>query len=189
LLLNAAATAEQYSTEKRRQEEEAARANGIIVVESLTEALRHAPDTRLLSPNAGPHPITREVTDYLLRNGIRAVVGATNNMLGLDEKGSPDQIAWDLLTNGVFVPNDSRINRIGAMACMIDMIRLDRSAGLARQFLQIGEDVRAEIKAYRKGIPPQLYSDELAARAWNRALDEGRAIGGRFAESNLNGYV
>lgn len=63
---------------------------------------------------------------------------------------------------------------------MIDLIGLDRSAGLALQIRQVGEDVREEVGAYRKNIPPQIYSDRLAAAEWNRALSEGRAIGGYF---------
>ena len=184
LFLDAVATGEQFGLERRREEEAKARQHGIRVVSGLLEALQLAPDTVILSPNAGPHPVTVGVASYLKTSEVRAVVGAANNMLGLDEQGSTDAIAWDLLENGIFVPNDSRINRIGAMACMIDMIGLDRSAGLALQIRQVGEDVRGEINAYRQGTPPQLYSDALAAQEWNRALDEGRAVGGRFPAMN-----
>lgn len=188
LFLNAKATEENFGPQRREEEMRKAGEAGIHVVESLTEALRLAPSTRILSPNAGPHPITMEAADYLITSAIRAVVGSTNNMLGL-VKGSPNTVAWRLMQNGIFAPNDSRINRIGAMACVIDVIGLDRSVGLARQILQVGEDVREEIKAYRKGVPPQIYSDALAAEEWNLALDEGLAMGGRFPSSGMSGYV
>ncbi|MDO8527730.1 MAG: hypothetical protein Q7T03_08595, partial [Deltaproteobacteria bacterium] len=168
-----------FGPDRRAEEEAKARANKITVVHSLVEALLHAPDTKILSPNAGPHPISGQVADYLISAGIRAVVGAANNMVAVEE-GSPFAIARRLLKGGVCVPNDSRINRIGALACMIDMIDLDRSAGLALQIKQVGEDVREEIGAYRDNTPPQVFSDRLAARDWNRALRKKRAIGGAF---------
>ncbi len=188
LFLNAKATGENLGQQRREEEVAEAKKHGIRVVESLTEALEFAPDTKILSPNAGPHPVTMEVADHLVKAGIRAVMGSANNMLGLVD-GSPTEIALRLQRDGVFVPNDSRINRIGAMACVIGAIALDRAVGLALQIRQVGEDVRQEIKAYRKGIPPQIYSDSLAAKRWNEALDKGRAVGGRFPESNLESYI
>ncbi len=181
LFLNANATEEQYGPQKREEEVAKANQNGILVVKSLLEALQLAPNTKILSPNAGPHPITMDVATYLVKAGVRAVVGAANNMLDLVD-GSYEPIARLLMKGNVFVPNDSRINRIGALACMIDMIKLDRAVGLELQFTQIGEDVREEIGAYRREIPPQIYSDSLAAQDWNEALREGRAIGGHFPE-------
>lgn len=181
LFLNARATEENFGPQRREQEVAKASQNGIRVVESLSEALQFATDTIILSPNAGPHPITMDVATQLVAGGVRAVVGAANNMLDLVD-GSYTPIAQYLMKEGIFVPNDSRINRIGAMACMIDMIDLDRAAGLALQIRQVGEDVREEIRAYRKGIPPQSYSDSRAAKAWNDALEGDLAIGGRFTE-------
>lgn len=186
LFLNAAAAEANFGPERRVVEEAKARENGITVVSSLVEALEFAPDTKILSPNAGPHPISEPVADYLIASGIRAVVGATNNMLAVVD-GSPEAIAKRLLAGGVFVPNDSRINRIGALACMIDIVELDRSIGLALQIRQVGEDVRKEISAYRNNIPPQFFSDQLAAEEWNRALSEGRAIGGYFPKRASEG--
>lgn len=81
LFLNAAGTESNFGPERRAAEVALARENNITVVESLVEALKLAPSTVILSPNAGPHPITESVTDYLLSSDIRAVVGAANNML------------------------------------------------------------------------------------------------------------
>ncbi len=179
LFLNARAAEENFGRERRDQEVARARQDGITVVENLEEALQAAPTTVILSPNAGPHPISMGVATRLIANRARAVVGAANNMLDL-VNGSSDPIAQMLLKENVFVPNDSRINRIGALACMVDMVELDRAVGLALQIRQVGEDVREEIGAYRRGTTPQSHSDHLAALEWNQALDSGRAIGGRF---------
>ncbi len=183
LFLDVSGTESQFGAERRLEEEALAREHGIPIVQNLMEAIEEARrmghPTEILSPNAGPHPITQEVAEYLIRAGVRAVVGAANNMLGLVD-GSPETVAWTLQQGGVFVPNDSRINRMGAMSVTVKKIGLN-TIGLGLQEQQVGEDVREEIfNAYRQGIPPQLYSDQVAARDWNEALREERAIGGYF---------
>ena len=185
LFLDSSGTEAMFGAERRAAEEEAAKKERIEVTGNLVEALRQVPETVVLSPNASAHPITEEVADYILSAGIRAVVGAANNMLGLVD-GSPVPIAWKLQNSGVFVPNDSRINRMGALACVVKAIGLD-ATGLGLQTVQIGDDVREEVvKAYRVGIPPQLYSERKAADDWNRLLAEGRALGGRFVNLSLS---
>lgn len=183
IYLDAAATEAAFDKERRAEEEKLARENGIPVVEGLIEAMelsrKQGLPTVILSPNAGPHPITREIAEYLVASGVKAVAGAANNTLGL-ENGSPETIAWLLQKGGIFAPNDSRINRMGAMSVTVESIQLG-AVGLARQEVAVGEGVRDEIvNAYRHGIPPQLYSEQLAAARHNDALTTGDAQGGWF---------
>lgn len=167
--------------------EDQARENGFEVADGLIESIEVANQrsglrTAILSPNAGSHPITLKVLEAASRLQIQAIIGGANNMLGLDSNGSYMPVALRALRLNIFIPNDSAINRMGAAVCLFDAVGLTDET--ARQLTEaVGERVREEwFEAHRKGIPPQVYSDRLAARQWNDAVYQGNAIGGLFTE-------
>ncbi len=155
----------------------------ITFVNSLQEAISRVPNhlkPRIFSPNAGAHPLTRDVAHFIVEDtDIRIIVGAANNMLGLIN-GSPEPIAWYLQNNEVYLSNDSATNRMGALSVTVKKIGLDE-AGLEAQVRRVGIGRQNEIdEGFLRGVPPQLYADRQAQKAWNQLLHEGLAVGGYF---------
>lgn len=150
----------------------------MTIVTSLTAALESAPETAIFSPNAGPHPITQEVADYLARSEIRAVIGAANNVFDTI-KGSIDPLADLLQSKGIFVPNDSETNQMGALSVTVQRIGMDPE-GLIRAAINVGSLTELSWEAFKRGIPPQRARDEAAKRRFNRLVAEGLAVGGPF---------
>lgn len=179
LILDSQGTREQFGEERMLLEERAAREAGIPIVRGLIEALSTAHATQILSPNAGPHPITMPAAEHLVASAVQMVCGAANNMLGL-VNGSTDPVAWYLQQHSIPIPNDSRVNRVGAKSLPVRAIGLD-DAGVDRQIEQVAIDAEEEFaNAFLRGVPPQIYSDQLAAADWNEAIAQGQAVGGYF---------
>ncbi len=157
-------------------------ADGLVECMDVAMQKREVGNIGILSPNAGPHPITLKVLDALKRMGVQAVIGGANNMLALDEAGSYLPVARRALQLNIFIPNDSAINRMGATIVLYNALGLDddKASELTRI---VGERVRKEwFEAQLKGIPPQVYSDRYGKRSWNDAIARGEAIGGLFTE-------
>jgi len=150
----------------------------ITIVASLTEALEQASETAIFSPNAGPHPLTGEVVDYLANSEIHAVVGAANNVFDTVD-GSIEPLARKLQARGIFVPNDSETNQMGALSVTVQRIGLNAD-GLIRAAINVGSLTELSWEAFQRGIPPQIARDEAAKRRFNRLVREGRAVGGPF---------
>jgi hypothetical protein len=148
----------------------------ITIVTSLIEALSLAPETEILSPNAGPHPITMEVAIALSNSNVRAIVGATNNTLAM-EGGSVEPVANFLQQHGIYNGNDSEGNQVGAASVVIRNIGADESL-MERLAQGVEVQTRLGIRAFRDGIPPQLARDRAARRRYAKFYRDGRATGG-----------
>jgi|GEM_PF-3518962 len=174
-----------YETERR-----VAESQGLFIVNDLVEALQHASLERsvrgipgripIISLNATSHQVSEERLEGFHRLGVRAIIGGANNMLELDGQGSYWSTAQRALDLGIFVPNDSAINRMGAMIVVANALKLDEAQAQALAEW-VGEYSAQEFRlSHQQGIPPQVYSDRIAQAAWNALLDSGEAIGGRF---------
>lgn len=148
------------------------------VVPDLSAALAGSPETEVLSLNAGAHPITQEVAEYLITSKVKAVLPAANNTFDF-VNGSEEPLASLLQTHRIFVPNDAMLNRMGATAVIKTAIGLDDD-GIATQIAQIGYDVVEEYQqAFLSGTAPQLWSRRRAEAAWKSLLESGLAVGGK----------
>ncbi len=152
--------------------------NDITIVPDLVTALQAAPETTIFSPNAGPHPITPDVAEYLAHSEVRMVVGAANNVFDTVD-GSIEPLAALLQKAGVFVPNDSETNQMGALSVVTQRIGMNAD-GLIRAAIGIGSLTELSLAAFRRGIPPQIARDSTAKQRFNRLVAEGRAVGGPF---------
>jgi len=150
----------------------------IRVVRGLVEALQQAPETVVFSPNAGPHPITMEVAEYLASSKVRAIVGAANNVLDTVD-GSIEPVANFLQEHGIYSGNDSETNQMGALSVTVQRIGMNREL-LERAAQGVGARTLQAIEAFSRGIPPQLARDRAAAKRYNQMLLDGRAVGGYF---------
>jgi hypothetical protein len=150
----------------------------ITLVTNLVQALEEAPETTIFSPNAGPHPITREVADYLAHSEVRAVIGAANNVFDTID-GSIEPLATILQKAGVFAANDSETNQMGALSVTVQRIGLNAD-GLIRAAIGVGSLTELSLAAFRRGQPPQIERDLEAKRRFNKLVAEGRAVGGPF---------
>ncbi|MBI4411553.1 MAG: hypothetical protein HY541_03620 [Deltaproteobacteria bacterium] len=176
------------SDEKLAAMEAEAYSKGIQIADGLVECMDIAMqkggfgNIGILSPNADPHAISLKVLEALKRMGVQAVIGGANNMLALDESGSYLTVARRALELKIFIPNDSAINRMGATIVLYDALGLDDA--MAQRLTEIvGERVADEwFNGQLKGIPPQVYSDRYAKKAWNDAILRGEAMGGLFTE-------
>jgi hypothetical protein len=154
--------------------------NGVGSERGLVRAVEKLSETRILSPNAGQHPITFDVAAAMIAGGVRAAVGAAYNQNVFDPDGSPDSIAWILQAGGVFHAADFAVSRTGAAAVISNAIVLGFDQ-LRRMVRTVGESVQRQIEdAFRRGVPPFLFERDRAARAWNERLTRGEARGGRF---------
>jgi glutamate/leucine/phenylalanine/valine dehydrogenase len=150
----------------------------ITLVTSLVSALRQSPQTTVFSPNAGPHPISSEVADYLGNSEIRLVAGAANNVFDTVD-GSIEPLALHLQKQGIFVPNDSETNQMGALSVTVQRIGLNED-GLMRAAIGVGSLTELSYEAFRNGTPPQIARDREAKRRFNRLVMENQAAGGPF---------
>lgn len=166
-------------------------AEGFAIVDGLADAVRwmgNNKDIGIVSPNAVPKTITEEVLKALHQNGVKAVVGGANNVLALDVEGSYLTLARMAVDLGIFVPNDSAINRGGATAVLWNALGF-RESSMQRVVTAIGDRVSEELYQFKRGVSPQVYSDEFAQRKHNRMIDLGHARGGRFPVSSLTAGI
>lgn len=154
-----------------------ARSLGFQVAENLVDALDKMGEVAVVCPNGGAHAITREVLETAHRKGIRALVGAANNLF------AEDNLAWLALQYDILVFHDSTINSLGATVVLADAIALTDVA-MERHVLAIGEEAfYALCEGHRKGIPPLFLGLAEAGKLWNRFRDEGLAIGARYPDT------
>ncbi|HSA59724.1 MAG TPA: hypothetical protein VLJ37_08580 [bacterium] len=152
--------------------------NNITIVAELSSALAQAPETTIFSPNAGPHPITQEVAEYLANSEVRAVIGAANNVIDT-VGGSIEPLASLLQSKGIFVPNDSETNQMGALSVTVRRIGLNED-GLLRAAVGVGSLTELSLASFRSHTAPQIARDREAKRRFNRLVRDGRAVGGPF---------
>ena len=101
-------------------------------------------------------------------------------MLELGPEGSYLATAREAVERDVFVANDSRQNQEGARTVLAKALGINEEDAV-RLAVSVGKGTLTEYQeGHSKGIPPQVYSDRVAQRAWNELLDAGFAIGGRF---------
>lgn len=174
------------------QEALAREAGFLIADDGLTEALelatQHGPyrNIGIFSPNAGSHAITMKRLVMMERLGIKAVLGADNNMLGPDGKGSYRTMAHEAVKRNIFIPADSGINRFGANIVIYNALRYTDEM-VERMCQEILNRVLLEWEAFKQGLPPQIFSDQFAMREHNRAVLMGEKIGGLFHEVLADG--
>ncbi len=166
------------------KQEKIAEEAGLLVADGLVGAVRLAhqrlgSNIPVLSLNATSHQVSIDNLQAFQEVGIQAVIGGANNMLELDAHGSYLPAAQRALDLGIFVPNDSALNRMGATIVLANALGInEQQAGQLAEY--VGAYSRREHQyGFLRGIPPQLYSDKSAWRSWNDLLDQGRAIGGR----------
>lgn len=151
---------------------------GITVVGNLTDALREHPETVILSPNAGPHPINAGLAAYLKGSGIKAVIGAANNVFDVVD-GSTEILAEMLQEAGIFIPNDSETNQMGALSVVVTPLGLSHDQ-LTRLAQGVGARTAEAIELFNQGIAPQIGRARIARRRYNQLVVRGEAVGGFY---------
>ncbi len=179
VILDAQATLAEFNLKKRDEEILKAREAGILIAEGPIAALRFANGTKIYSPNAGPHVIDDDWITYAHQAGIVAGIGATNNVLAYRD-GSSEAIARRLVALGIFLFNDSWLNKGGAAAVLAKVLGF--SGEQLKQALSTNIPVGGEKQwqAHIRNVSPQLLMDFLIAMACNSHLRgrERRAISG-----------
>src|SRR3989338_6555344 len=177
-----------YSQEEYAKQLAVARAAAtqgfLIIATDTADSIRQVAEARpyqvgIFSPNASSHPITLEVINALARASVHAVLGAANNVLALDENGSYSTVETAALRAGIFIPNDSAINMMGAATILYGAVGMNDEKIRALNQV-VGNRVREEfVAAFAQGIGPQSYRDQRAQARWDREVDAGRSVGGR----------
>lgn len=164
--------------------------HGLPIVNGLQDAITQASFNRikqghnsnipLLSPNATSHQVDGNLLASFQNYGGKAIIGGANNMLELGPEGSYLSAAREAVERDINVPNDSRQNQEGARTVLAKALGISEEDAV-RLAVSVGQGTLTEYQqGHLKGIPPQVYSDREAQRAWNALLDAGLAIGGRF---------
>jgi glutamate dehydrogenase/leucine dehydrogenase len=158
-----------------------ARANGsaprhnITLVSSVEEIVTEKLKGKIgfYSDNAQAHGITEGLARSLVANKIRYVMGAANNQAATPE------VAGILQRGGAFYATPHNINSGGATVVLSDLLKA--SDEQLRQLMGIiGDDVKGDYRLSLQGKTPEHEIGRQDMLAWNKKVDAGTAIGGKF---------